>query len=92
MEGIHKPTVINSQNLNFKMENPEIKTKFVHSNSNDAWNVVGTSLGKKYKIARIPYLVIKNKIIDEVAKSEALKHAKFISECFNKSDVIAPML
>lgn len=27
-----------------------------HSESNDAWNVIGTKLGAKYKIARFPYI------------------------------------
>jgi hypothetical protein len=70
------------------MENPNIKTKVVHSESKNAWNVIGTSLGAKYKIARIPYLTTGNEIIDATEKSEALRHAKFISECFNKSDAI----
>ena len=33
----------------------EMKTKVVHSQSKNAWNVVNTELGGKYKIARIPY-------------------------------------
>jgi len=70
------------------MENPNIKTKVIHSKSNNAWNVVGTSLAGKYKIARCPYLITNNEIIDTIEKSEALRHAKFISECFNKSDKI----
>jgi len=74
------------------MENPNIKTKVVHSESKQAWNVIGTSLGNKYKIARIPYLTIGNEIIDTIEKSEALKHAKFISACFNKSDEIIKIL
>jgi len=72
----------------YKMENPNIKTKVIHSKSNNAWNVVGISLGTKYKIAICPYLITNNKIIDITEKSEALRHAKFISECFNKSDYI----
>ena len=74
------------------MENPNIKTKVVHSESKTAWNVVGTNLGKKYKIARIPYSITGNEIIDTMEKSEALRHAKFISQCFNKSDTIVPLL
>jgi hypothetical protein len=74
------------------MENPNIKTKVVHSESKTAWNVIGTSLGRKYKIARCPYLITNNEIIDTIEKSEALKHAKFISQCFNKSDTIVPLL
>jgi hypothetical protein len=74
------------------MENPNIKTKVVHSESKTAWNVIGTSLGRKYKIARCPYLITNNEIIDTIEKSEALSHAKFISQCFNKSDAIVPLL
>lgn len=74
------------------MENPNIKTKVVHSESKTAWNVIGTSLGRKYKIARCPYLITNNEIIDTIEKSEALKHAKFISQCFNKSGTIVPLL
>lgn len=40
------------------MENLKIKTKVVHSQSKTAWNVIGEQLGGKYKIARIPYLVV----------------------------------
>lgn len=72
-----------------EIENPNIKTKVVHSQKNNAWNVVGTGLGTKYKIARIPYLVIEgNEVFTEIEKSEALKHAKFISHCFNNSSEI----
>ena len=72
------------------MENPKIKTKVVHSQTKPAYNVVGTSLGNKYKIARIPYSVNadlseewNNREIDE-----AKNHAEFISYCFNNSDSI----
>ncbi|MDA0175898.1 hypothetical protein OOZ35_14190 [Mesoflavibacter profundi] len=70
------------------MENPNIKTKVVHSQSKSAWNIISTDLGKKFKIARVPYLVTGNHVIDLTEKSEALKHAKFICACFNNSDVI----
>lgn len=74
------------------MENQNIKKKVVHSESKTAWNVIGTSLGRKYKIARCPYLITNNEIIDTIEKSEAFRHAKFISQCFNKSDAIVPLL
>jgi len=71
------------------MENPNIKTKVVHSESKDAWNVVGVSLAKKYKIARVPYLVIKDlEDTNKSRKEEARLHAEFISYCFNNSEVI----
>ena len=74
------------------MQNPNIKTKVVHSQSKSAWNVVGTKLPGKFKIARIPYLVSGNDIIDTREKAEALLHAEFISKCFNKSDTIIHLL
>ena len=68
------------------MEDPKIKTKVVHSLSNKAWNVIGTNLGGKYKIARVPYLEIEDsEILTTQNKHEALVHAQFISQCFNKS-------
>lgn len=32
------------------------KWKYLHSESKDAWNVIGAQLGSRYKIARCPYL------------------------------------
>lgn len=74
------------------MQNPNIKTKVVHSESKSAWNVIGTVLNGKYKIARVPYLVTNNEIINTKEKSEALLHAEFISKCFNKSDEIISII
>ena len=62
------------------------KTKVVHSISKDAWNVVGTELGGKHKIARCPYVV--DEEFDSISannKQEAKEHAEFISECFNSA-------
>lgn len=71
------------------MENPKIKTKVKHSESKNAWNIVGTKLGGKYKIARVPYLVVDDsEILTTRNKAEALKHAEWISFCFNNSDRI----
>lgn len=64
----------------------KIETIVIHSESKSAWNVVGTQLGGKYKIARVPYLISGEDSVDEREKEEALTHAKFISECFNKSE------
>ncbi|HEX8575774.1 MAG TPA: hypothetical protein VF677_05730 [Flavobacterium sp.] len=74
------------------MINPKIKTKVVHSQSKNAWNVVAKALGGKYKIARIPYLVIDNEFINDREKMEAFNHAEFISKCFNKADSIIELL
>jgi len=66
-----------------------IETKVVHSESKCAWNVVGTVPGKKYKIARVPYVHIEgNEIISIRNKHEALKHAEFISWCFKNANKI----
>lgn len=72
----------------FFMVNPELKTKVVHSQSKSAWNVVGTELARKYKIARVPYIAINNEEITAKNRIEAFEHALFISHCFNNSDLI----
>ena len=74
------------------MNDPKTKTKVVHSLSKDAWNVIGTQLGRKYKIARIPYFICGNTAIDDQEKNEALFHAEFISACFNNSGLIIPFI
>lgn len=48
-----------------------MKTKVVHSESKDAWNIVSDTIGTKYKIG--------NAVLDTKNKSEALRHALFIS-------------
>lgn len=70
------------------MKNPNISTKVVHSQTKSAWNVIGTNLGLKYKIARIPYLVMNNQELSDMNREEAFNHAVFISHCFNNADKI----
>ena len=70
------------------MKDPKIKTKVVHSQSKAAWNVVATSLGYKYKIARVPYVISTNEEFCNKERNEAYEHAEFISYCFNHSDDI----
>lgn len=71
------------------MKNPNIKTRLVHSKTKPAWNVVGETLGGKYKIARVPYTVISyDELLSTKQKHEALEHAEFISYCFNNSNEI----
>jgi hypothetical protein len=65
-----------------------IKTKVVHSQTKDAWNVIGEEPGRKYKIARIQYFKCDDEIITTRNKAEALEHAEFISYCFNNADTI----
>jgi len=61
-----------------------MKTTVKHSEKNSAWNVVGTSLGRKYKIARVPYLTEGvSQGLAEIGRLEAKDHADFISRCFN---------
>lgn len=70
------------------MQDPNIKTKVVHSEKNAAWNVVGATIGGKYKIARCPYVVSKDEDITARERAEALLHAQFISWCFNNSSKV----
>ena len=70
------------------MENPKIKVKVVHSQSQSAWNIVGKKLGGKYKIARVPYIPSNNEELSEKNKTEAFQHAEFIAYCFNHSKAI----
>lgn len=57
------------------------KWKVVHSVSKDAWNVVNTELGGKYKIARVPYVVSEdNDEWDLKRKIQAENIAQLISK------------
>jgi len=57
-----------------------MRTKVVHSQSKLAWNVIGTELGLKYKIARVPYEQCDNDILNTRWKHEALEIAMHISK------------
>lgn len=71
------------------MKDLKIKTKVVHSLSKDAWNIVSTTLTSKYKIARIPYIVLEhNDELNIKYKNEAKDIAEFISLSFNMSSKI----
>ena len=62
----------------------KINTKVVHSVKNNAWNIVTTDIGCKYKIARVPYDAPEdNEKLATKNKFEALEHAEFISNAFN---------
>ncbi len=67
------------------MKDPKIKTRVVHSQTKSAWNIVGETLGGKYKIARVPYFVSDNQELSDKQRLEAFDHATFISYCFNNS-------
>jgi hypothetical protein len=65
--------------------------KIKHSESKNAWNVIGDIAGSKYKIARIPYYQSKEKgmeVYNTRQKSEALEDAEFISFCLNNRQPI----
>jgi len=65
-----------------------MKWEVKHSESKNAFNIIGTELGGKYKIARIPYFVAKySEEVSEREKLEAEQHAKLIAcapEMFEK--------
>ena len=71
------------------MKNPKIKVEIKHSQSKNAWNIIGTQLGGKYKIARVPYNKIENsEELSHREKDEAFRHAEFICFCLNNSNKI----
>lgn len=71
------------------MKHPNLRTEVKHSESKNAWNVIGVIPGYKYKIARIPYSKVKdNEILTTRNKLEALEHAEFITYCFNNPNKI----
>lgn len=73
------------------MKDPNIKVEIKHSQSKNAWNVIGTIPGCKYKIARVPYHQDSKEgmeMYNTRQKNEALEHAEFICFCFNKSKQI----
>jgi hypothetical protein len=70
------------------MKNPGLKTRVVHSIANSAWNIVNTKFGDKFKIARVPYIVVKDEEVNKLLRAEAFEHAEFISYCFNNAETI----
>ena len=63
------------------------KVKVVHSQSKNAWNIVNTKLGSKYKIAIIPYVYCEDPEITADQKKEAENHANLIAEQFNNGTI-----
>jgi hypothetical protein len=70
------------------MKHPKLVTKVKHSKSKSAWNVIGETLGAKYKIARVPYFFNDSEILNTREKEVAFEHAMFISFCFNNPDKV----
>jgi|TARA_R110000824_G_scaffold281574_1_gene469907 hypothetical protein len=65
--------------------------KIKHSESKNAWNIIGDIAGGKYKIARIPYHQNKEKgmeMYNTREKAYALNDAEFISFCLNNRQSI----
>jgi len=59
-----------------------METKVVHSQSKDAWNIIGELIGHDYKIARFPYLTVPDSdILTTRNKANALERAMFVSKC-----------
>ncbi len=61
--------------------------KFIvkHSETKPAWNIVGTQLGRKYKIARFPYCTnMGSESLEIKERKEALKHARICCKELNK--------
>jgi hypothetical protein len=50
-----------------------------HSESKSAFNVIGTNLGEKYKIARCPYVVSELTELTDRERKEAEANAKLIA-------------
>ena len=70
-----------------------IKCKVVHSHSKAAWNVIGTTAGLKYKLARVPYVVTcqsdpASVELDARERKEAMEIAEFICKCLNNRESI----
>lgn len=65
-----------------------------HSKSKDAWNVLGTILGSRYKIARCPYLQNSNlsKEWNEVEKLEQEANAKLIAYAPEMLEMLSKVL
>jgi len=63
--------------MEFKGTKGEWKVK--HSESKNAFNVVGTVLGGNYKIARVPYFAIGTPLANNRERLEAEANAKLIA-------------
>ena len=72
----------------------QVKCKVVHSRTKAAWNVINDGdLGKKYKIARVPYEVSGKSDeasvkLDARERQEAYEIAEYIAKCVSNKDAI----
>jgi len=63
------------------------KAKVMHSESKDAWNVIGTVLGGRWKIARFPYLQIEgSQDYNEKEKIEQYSNAMLLADAINTTN------
>ena len=61
-----------------------MKVEIKHSESKPAWNIVGTRLGRKHKIARFPYVPSDDEELATLNKAEALTHARICVGALNR--------
>ena len=61
-----------------------MKTKVVHSQTKAAWNIVGTTPGLTYKLARIPYHVRVDTENDDPINQEERKRAFKLAESISR--------
>lgn len=59
-----------------------------HSETKSAWNIVGTRISEKYKIARLPYVADDN--FPQITTSNrklAFDTATFLAKCLNERGI-----
>lgn len=62
-----------------------------HSHTKPAWNIIGTRLGDRHKVACVPYIVTDDQ--DNASERlEALTNAQFIAACINYRDAVMAVL
>lgn len=69
------------------------KWEIKHSETKDAFNICGTLVGDKYKIARIPYLVTKSSMkLTEQDKAQAKYDAQLIAHAPEMLEMLEKVL
>lgn len=68
------------------MEN--IPNEIVHSNNSSAWNINGTTLGKKFRLAIVPYVAAHDPAVTAKLRAEAHELALLISYALDSAEGI----